>query len=170
MNKDLIIINTGGTFNKIYETSSGELIVSQTNKTIHEIVKKICKNEIKIKIDGLIYKDSLQMKKKDRLALLKNIQSRSETKIIIIHGTDTMNKSARVLAKFIKNKIIVFVGSMQPYSIEPVEASATLFMAIGFLENIEKNEKNNVFICMNGLIKEHSKIKKNYTKGVFECR
>lgn len=170
MQNDLIIINTGGTFNKIYEPLTGQLNVSQNNNTIKEILKKVYKDEAKIKVDGLIYKDSLEINKQDRRNILNYIKTCNETKIILIHGTDTMKKTAKVLSKFINNKIIIFVGAMEPYSIEQVESSATLFMAIGFLENSKKDSRDGVFICMNGLIKEHYKIKKNYAKGVFECR
>ncbi|MBI3873739.1 MAG: asparaginase [Arcobacter sp.] len=173
MNRNLIIINVGGTFNKVYNPLNGELLIPTSNQTIFEIVHKVCKTKNTISIDGLIYKDSLQMDKNDRLTLLEKIKTLKETKIIIIHGTDTMKKSAKVLSKFIKDKTIIFVGAMQPYSIEPVEASATLFMALGFLKNIKnkdsKNKMQGVYICMNGLIAKYNKIKKNYEKGVFEC-
>lgn len=173
MNKNLIIINVGGTFNKVYNSVTGELYVPTSNKFIDEILYAVYKTENRILTEGLIYKDSLQMDKNDRLTLLEKIKTLKETKIIIIHGTDTMKKSAKVLSRFIKDKTIIFVGAMQPYSIEPVESSATLFMALGFLKNIKnkdsKNKMQGVYICMNGLIKKYNKIKKNYEKGVFEC-
>lgn len=170
MEQNVIIINIGGTFNKIYNPLNGELEIPKNNDTINCILEQVTKKKASIKLDGIIFKDSLAMDKNDRKSLLNKIQSSEEVKIIIIHGTDTMKKSAKILSKFIKNKIIVFVGAMKPYSIEPVEASATLFMALGFL-NHETNETQNhgVYICMNGLIKKHDKIRKNYAKGVFEC-
>ncbi len=170
MNKNLIVINIGGTFNKIYQPLTGELEVTKDNQIINEILKKVYKHDQMINVKGLIHKDSLEMNKKDRLLLLETIQQLKESEIIIVHGTDTMKKSAKVLSKFVTNKTIVFVGAMQPYSIEPVEASSTLFMALGFLKNINSDDKNNgVYICMNGLIEKHNMIKKNYNKGYFEC-
>jgi L-asparaginase len=106
------------------------------------------------------------MKSKDRKQLFDKIVSLKEEKIVIIHGTDTMDKSAKYLANKMKDKQIVFVGAMQPFSIDPVESTGALMMAIGFLHN---RKKTGVYICMNGLIKKHTKIKKNYKKGVFEC-
>jgi L-asparaginase len=166
LNKNLKIINVGGTFNKIYLPTTGELVVPQHNHTIFDILKKtLLSNELP-KIEGIIYKDSLKMDKNDRKILLDAVIASSEQRIIIVHGTDTMKKSAKVLGKFIKNKTIIFVGAMKPYSYEKTEASFSLGMALGFLKN---NPKKGVFICMNGLIKKHTKIKKDYEKGVFVC-
>jgi len=166
LNKKLKIINVGGTFNKIYSPINGELIVPKHNDAIFDILKKtFISNQIPT-IEGIIYKDSLDMDKKDRKLLLDKVVSSKEKKLIIVHGTDTMKKSAKVLAKYITNKTVIFVGAMQPYSIEPIEASFTLGMALGFLKN---NPKKGVFICMNGLIKKHTKIKKDYEQGVFVC-
>jgi len=170
LEQNVIIMNIGGTFNKIYNPLNGELEIPRNNDTVNYIIKQVTKNKTQIKIDGIIFKDSLAMDKNDRKALLEKIKSLDEVKIIIIHGTDTMKKSAKVLSKFIKNKTIVLVGAMKPYSIEPVEASATLFMALGFLSHKTNETQNNgVYICMNGIIKKHDKIRKNYAQGVFEC-
>jgi L-asparaginase len=167
MNNKIQIFNSGGTFNKIYELFSGKLIVPKNNNAIDTILNNCYKTNKKPKIKGLIYKDSLDITNKHRKLLVKKIQKNKSDKIIIVHGTDTMNKTAKYLKKFIKNKQIVFVGAMQPFSYEPIEATASFMMAIGFLS---ANPKNNIYICMNGLIKPCNKIKKNYQKSVFECQ
>ena len=166
MNTNIKIINTGGTFNKVYLPTTGELIVPKHDEAIYDILKKMLLTNELPKIEGIIHKDSLEMDKDDRKTLLKKVLSSVAGRIIIVHGTDTMKKSAKVLAKFVKNKTIVFVGAMQPYSIEPVEAATTLGMAFGYLQT---KQKKGIFICMNGLIKKHNKIKKDYKHGVFKC-
>jgi len=166
LNKKLKIINVGGTFNKIYNPIIGELIVPKHNDAIFDILKKTFITNPMPKVEGIIYKDSLDMDKRDRKLLLDKVVSSKEKKIIVVHGTDTMKKSAKVLAQFVKNKTIIFVGAMQPYSIEPVEAATTFGMAFGYLQT---KQKKGIFICMNGLIKKHNKIKKDYKHGVFKC-
>lgn len=165
MLNNVLIINTGGTFNKIYNEKSGLLEIFKNNYTIKNILKNLYKTNKKPKIKGIIYKDSLDINKEDRVKLVKLINSVKDKKIIIIHGTDTMSKTAKFLNKHIKNKTIVLVGSMVPYSVNKLEASTNLTLALGFLK--AKN-KNNIYICMNGLIKKHNKIKKNYKRVVFE--
>ena len=167
MIKKLQIINTGGTFNKVYMPLKGTLDILCSNDAILSIYKNVYKTNSYPKIDGIIYKDSLDIRKSDRKLLLKQIKSIKIDNIIIIHGTDTINKTASYLAKRVKDKKIVLIGAMQPFSYEPIEATASLMMATGFLN---AKVKNNIYICMNGLVKKHNKIKKNYTKGVFECQ
>lgn len=160
------IINVGGTFNKKYSLLDGDLFVPRDNVTVESILENVYKRNTKPTVEGIIFKDSLQMTNKDRVKLVNEIKRTKEKKIIIVHGTDTMDKSAKFLNKEIADKQIVFVGAMQPHSIDPVESTGTLMMALGFLN---ANKKDGIFICMNGLIKNYKKIKKNYDKGVFEC-
>ena len=166
MDKNFIILNIGGTFNKIYDPLLGDLVVPKDSRAPKLLIDAAYRSNKSPQIEGLIYKDSLEMTKTDRRLLLQAVVSKKEKQIIIIHGTDTMKKSARILALFIPNKTIIFVGAMQPLSIDPYEGSMSLGMAIGFLQ---KQTKEGVFICMNGLIENHFAIKKNYTLGVFEC-
>lgn len=165
MAKNLKIINVGGTFNKIYISTTGELVVPKNNDAIIQILSQTYKTNKLPKIEGVIFKDSLEMDKNDRKILLDAVLSSKEKKIIIVHGTDTMKKSAKVLSKFVTKKTVVFIGAMQPFSIESIEASTTLGIALGFVQH---TTKKGIFISMNGLVKRHNAIKKNYKKGVFE--
>ena len=161
--KFIKIINTGGTFNKIYNPIKGELEVLSDCKVIKKIMKKSLFQK-KYKITQIISKDSLDFTKKDRKLLVKTIKKSKAKKIIIIHGTDTMGKSAKFVAKRIKNKKIVFTGAMKPFEIEKIEAVANLFQAIGCFKNLKKG----IYISMHGICKKFDKIRKNYKKGVFD--
>ncbi len=57
------------------------------------------------------------------------------------------------------------IGAMKPFSIDPVEATSNFFSAFGFLKMCKKN---NIYICMHGLIKKHNKIYKDKEKGIFK--
>jgi len=154
------IINTGGTFNKRYNPITGELEVPSDCFAIKDILKK---SLFDIKITQIISKDSLEFTKKDRELLLKTIKNSKSDKIIVIHGTDTMRKSAKFVDKFIKDKVVVFTGAMKPYEIEKVEATANFMMAYGFIQNA----KNGIYIAMHGLVDNYKKIQKDYKRGVF---
>jgi L-asparaginase len=154
-------INTGGTFNKRYNPISGNLDVPSGYEAIEDILKKSLFNQ-KYKITQIISKDSLEFTKKDRELLLQTIQKSKSDKIVVIHGTDTMKKSAKFISS-IKNKKIVFCGAMKPYEINSVEATSNLFLAIGFIQNA----KNGVYIAMNGIVDSYKRIEKDYKKGVF---
>jgi L-asparaginase len=165
MNKNILILNTGGTFNKVYNEINGKLVIDKNNKILSHIIKKA--KILDITIQGLIYKDSLDITTKDRIKLKKYILKSKFNKIIIVHGTDTMEKTARYLADTIDNKKIIFTGAMKPFGIEPIEATSNLMSAFGFLNNCKKN---NTYICMHGLIKKYNKITKNKQLGIFECQ
>jgi len=167
MFKNILILNTGGTFNKTYSQIKGKLEVPTHSNVLNTILKDIYKTNKIPNIKTIISKDSLDITKKDRKILLENIISSNEENIIIIHGTDTMNKTAKFLNKRVKNKTIILTGSMQPFSISKIEPTGNLLMALGFIQNINKS---GVYISMNGLVDKFTKIKKDYKKAVFKKR
>ena len=157
----VLIINTGGTFNKVYHPIKGELEVGQTGSALNELTSKwLCKFEI---ID-IIGKDSLEITEEDRSGLLATISDAQAAKIIIVHGTDTMDITAEYLADAQLNKSIILTGAMVPYSIDPVEATANLCSAYGF---IQSDCEHGIYIAMNGVIGNHDKVKKDRALGKF---
>jgi len=164
---NITILNTGGTFNKIYDPIIGKLIVPKHNKSIKIILNNFIKSNKKPKIKGLIFKDSLEFTTKDRDKIIKRISKSKSNKIIIIHGTDTIDLTAKHIQKRINNKIIILTGAMQPFSIEPIEATANLCSAYGYIQSCNKN---GIYISMNGQIQPYNKIKKDRIAGVFKCQ
>ena len=160
--KKILVINTGGTFNKVYNPQTGNLEIDKKGEALQEI-EKFWLN--RLNIINIIGKDSLDMTEQDRAEILKVIKNSSEKRVIISHGTDTMDKTANYLAKAKLNKKIVVTGAMVPYSINPVEATANFSSAYGYILGI--NQKG-VHISMNGRIKNHKRVIKNKEKGYFE--
>ncbi|WP_281950378.1 asparaginase domain-containing protein [Nitrosophilus kaiyonis] len=162
----ITIINTGGTFNKRYDPVIGKLIVPKDNLAVEKILEAFC-NNFKYELKGIIFKDSLDMDEKDREILLENIKNSDSKKIIVIHGTDTMDKSAEFVAKNIKDKCIVFTGAMKPFSINQVEATANFTLA---LSKILLDFEEGVFIAMHSLVLPYNKIYKNRKIGKFTSK
>ena len=154
---DIIIINTGGTFNKKYNRFSGEQEIVKNN--IEDIIELWLAN---FKVMDLINKDSLEFTDHDRNFLKNSINSLEYKKVIIVHGTDTIQLSADMFED--TDKTIVFTGAMVPYNSEKVEAVANLASAIGFLE---ATNKSGVYISMNGIFGTYDEIKKDKDKGKF---
>jgi L-asparaginase len=161
---DILIINTGGTFSKVYDEVKGKLIIPKSSKNLKAIILKAFKSKIKIK--GMIYKDSLEFTHKYREKLYLAIQKTKYNKIIIIHGTDTMDISAKYISEKISDKIIIFTGAMMPVSIDVTEGISNLSMAIGFLN--ATYIKNGIYISMHGYVKRYDEIRKNKDIGIFE--
>ncbi len=162
-NKKILILNTGGTLTKVYNELTGKLIVPKNNNSIEAILKK--SKLYNLMTYGIIFKDSLDLNKQNRKEIANYIFKSSFEKIIIVHGTDTMNKTAKYLSKRILNKTIILTGSMIPFEIDPIEATSNLMTAYGFIQNCKINT---IYISMHGLIKKYNKIKKNRELGIFQ--
>lgn len=161
MNKKILLIDTGGTFNKRYNPINGKLEIDTHSLALKEISKRWLTD---FNIVNIIGKDSLDITSEDRLLLLATINLAKEENILIVHGTDTMDVTARYLADADLEKCIVLTGAMVPFWIDPLEASANLASAIGYMQNLEQH---GVHIAMNGIFGHHSKVIKERTKGKF---
>jgi len=158
------IINTGGTFNKIYDPIRGELVVPEDSKAVEEIVSLMA---LDIDVVGIIFKDSLEMDEADRALLAQTIASTPHRSVVVVHGTDTMDRSAAFVAERAYEKCVVFTGAMIPYSIEPREAVSNLTLAIAkALYAFESG----VFVAMHGLVAEYDRIYKDRKRGLFCLR
>jgi L-asparaginase len=167
--EEVLIITCGGTFSKVYNPIDGQMIVPENNKILERIIKTYFKFNINlIHIQEFIYKDSLDMDDNDRQRLTQLVSQSTYDKLIIIHGTDTIHLSAKEIENIAKEKnlSIVFVGAMEPISINPIEGCMNLGCAYGFLQ---ASKTNGVFIAMNGIIKNVNEIVKNRELGYFEC-
>jgi L-asparaginase len=159
--KKILIISTGGTFNKVYDPVNGEFSIDEASHALEQIASKwLCE----LNIVNIIGKDSLDMTNHDRLELLATISHSDHHHILIVHGTDTMDVTAEYLADADLEKCIVLTGAMVPYSIDPVEATANLSSAYGYINALEQE---GVFIAMNGVMGPYDKVKKDRTKGRF---
>lgn len=161
----ILIINTGGTFNKHYNDLSGMLDISKNNDAITEILDKAFKNNINYELVGIIYRDSLHLTMSDRELILNEFKEYK--KIMIVHGTDTIELTASFIESKFKDRVVVLTGSMKPFFLDKVEATSNFAMGINFLMH---SEENGVYISMHGLVKEHKLIKKNKDLGIFWCQ
>lgn len=159
----ILILNTGGTFNKRYNPIKGELEVP-SDSTALESILCYCYNS-SYEIHNIIHKDSLDMGDNDRALMLKNIEESPCSKVLIVHGTDTMDITAAYLASHIMTKTVILTGAMVPFSINTVEATCNFMLAIG---DLQQREKKGVFIAMHGLVAPYKAITKNRKIGIFE--
>jgi len=160
--KNLLIINTGGTFNKIYNPITGNLDVDTKGEALKQIAQAWMVPFEQINIIG---KDSLEMTLADRAKILEQLTLSHYEHIMIVHGTDTIDQTAAYLAQHAPQKKIVLTGTMVPFSISPIEATANLASAYGFLQGVRDI---GIYIAMNGKIGPYQKIQKNKEKGFFE--
>ncbi len=161
---NILIISTGGTFNKVYNPINGSLEVDSTGNAIRIILSKwLCY----FKIVTIIDKDSLDINDIDRGKLLDIIRDSSYSSIIVIHGTDTIDISTSFIADAKLSKRVVFTGAMIPFAIDSVEATANLALALGFLQ---ASKDSGVYIAINGVVGSYRDIIKDRVNGKFVDR
>jgi L-asparaginase len=156
----LRIIVTGGTFDKHYDEIRGELTFKDSH--LPAILKQArVTAPIVLEINQLI--DSLHMQEVNRQHILASCQAAPETRIVVVHGTDTMALTAALLGAAGLGKTIVLTGAMIPYA---VMGSDSLFN-LGFACAAAQILAPGVFIAMNGQIFPWDHVRKDVAAGVF---
>ena len=88
----------------------------------------------------------------------------AESKILITHGTFTMDQTAKHLGELNLDKTIVMVGSFILGNNQQTDAPFNLGYALSSLHFLNKG----VYIVMNGNIFDWKNVKKNERKNRFE--
>ncbi len=155
------VLITGGTIDKEYNPVTGELTFAKSHLT-NMLNQVRCR--VKVVLEEIMLKDSLQMRIEDREEILKSCTDCPEDKIIITHGTDTMVETAGVLGKNLKGKTVVLVGALIPYAFGASDALFNLGCAFSAVQALSAG----VYITMNGKIFPWDHVRKNRESGEFE--
>lgn len=158
------IITTGGTFDKLYDAVKGELTFRESQ--LPRILQQ-ARVTLPVHLDALFAVDSLQMTESQRQDIVDDALSCVEKRVIIVHGTDTMVKTARLLESSLKDDdehVFVFTGAMIPYSLENSDAIFNLGTALSAVQLLDKG----VYVAMGGRIFPASNVRKNKDRGIFE--
>ncbi|MFL9880098.1 asparaginase domain-containing protein [Herbaspirillum rhizosphaerae] len=157
----LRIIATGGTFDKHYDEIAGQL--SFANSHLPAVIAR-ARLTVPATLEELPLLDSLDMQDIDRRRVLASCDRSEENAIVIIHGTDTMQDTARVLGAAQLAKTIVLTGAMIPYAIQGSDAQFNFGFACGVAQVLT----HGVYVAMNGRVFPWDQVQKNRVAGVFE--
>jgi L-asparaginase len=108
--------------------------------------------------------DSLQMTEQDRELIIDRCRDAKESRIVITHGTDTMEVTARVLAARVPGKTIVLTGAMIPYKFGSSDGFFNLGCSLAFVQTLPAG----VYVAMNGRFFKSENVRKNRETGQFE--
>lgn len=158
---------TGGTFDKEYDELTGRLFFRDTH--VSEMLR-LGRCGLAVEIQTLLMMDSLDMMDQDRALILTNCQNCPEDRILITHGTDTMEQTARVLgsAHVAGNlrKTVVLTGAMIPYAFGSSDGLFNLGAALAFTQTLS----NGVYVAMNGQVFHWNNVQKDKLTGRFKER
>jgi L-asparaginase len=110
--------------------------------------------------------DSLQMTAAGREVILERCLAAPESRIVITHGTDTMEQTAAVLGARVSAKTVVLTGAMVPYTFGSSDGMFNLGTALAFVQTLPSG----VYVAMNGRYFPWDSVTKNRKLGVFESR
>ena len=161
--KNLRIIVTGGTIDKIHNPETEDLTFAKDGAThIPEILSHArCYFPL---IEHLMLKDSLDFDDADRNSIVKAIQAAPEQAIIVTHGTGTMGESARWISERVAGKTVVLTGAMRPHSLSFSDGPFNLGGAIIAVQILPEG----VYGVMNGRFFEAASLIKNTEQGRFD--
>jgi L-asparaginase len=155
------ILVTGGTFDKEYNEIRGELFFKQSH--VAEMLA-LGRSKLEVTIQTLMMIDSLEMTDADRTRIVEACRRAREERIIITHGTDTMEITARTLAAALQGKTVILTGAMVPYKFGSSDGLFNLGSALAFVQTLPPG----VYIAMNGRCFPANRVRKNRDAGIFE--
>ena len=155
------IFATGGTFDKEYNEITGQLFFQDTH-LVDMLTRGRCL--VPVSVETLMMIDSLDMTDGDRALILRRSIETPEQRIIITHGTDSMEQTAAVLGKGVTGKTIVLTGAMVPYTFGSSDGMFNLGAALALVQTLPPG----VYVAMNGRCFDWRSVRKNRQLGVFE--
>lgn len=158
---EIRIFVTGGTFDKEYDELGGRLYFKDSH--VSEMLG-LGRCKLSLEVRTLMMVDSLEMKDADRDLILDQCQKATEERILITHGTDTMENTARVLGSAIHGKTVVLTGAMVPYKFGSSDGLFNLGSALAFVQTLP----HGVYIVMNGKYFKWDNVTKDRNTGEFK--
>jgi L-asparaginase len=117
-------------------------------------------------VQELMLIDSLEMGESERERILAACREAPEERIVITHGTDTMELTARTVGAARLAKTIVLTGAMVPYTFGSSDGLFNLGSALAFAQALA----HGTYVAMNGRCLRWDNVRKDKASGVFEER
>ena len=162
--KDLRIIVTGGTIDKVHDVRSEGLAFAPDGSTHLPEILRIGRCHFPV-VQLLMLKDSLTFDDRDREMIAAAVAAAPEDAIVITHGTGTMGETARHLAGRAPGKTVVLTGAMRPFSLYSSDGEFNLGGAVVAAQVLEPG----IWGVMNGRVFAADRLKKNVEQGRFDA-
>jgi L-asparaginase len=157
----VLILVTGGTFDKEYDEIQGRLFFKDTH--VPEMLR-LGRSRVEAEVRTLMMIDSLEMTDAHRAEIVAACAACLQDHIVITHGTDTMVDTARALAAAALPRTIILTGAMVPYAFGSSDGLFNLGSALSFAQVLPPG----VYVAMNGMPFRWNEVRKNRASGYFE--
>ena len=159
---EILFIQTGGTIDKDYPHTTQGWAFEFGEPATTRILERLSPS-FQYDIVTACQKDSLEITKAHREAMLACIKARPYDGYVLTHGTDTLLETAAYLAKRLQDQKVVLTGAMRPERFTNSDAPLNLGMAIAALQLIPSG----VHVAMHGIVKPHNAMQRNLDSGAF---
>ena len=159
----ILLLVTGGTFDKEYDELTGALYFRHTH--LPEMLR-LGRSKLDVEVQTVCMMDSLEMDFEHRAQVLEACRNSPEGRLLVTHGTDTMVETAAVLAQglAVADKTVVLTGAMVPFAFGSSDGLFNLGSALSFAQVLPPG----VYVAMNGRCFPWHNVRKNKAEGVFE--
>lgn len=155
------ILITGGTLDKVHDMAS-ESLVLDGKSLVPDI---LAQGRAKIsRFETLMQIDSLDMTDGHRAKILKAVQTAPEDRLVITHGTGTMELTAKALDGKVADKTVVLTGAMRPWSLGRSDGNFNLGGALIAARLLPSG----VYGVMNGRVFSAAELHKDTQSGRFD--
>ena len=155
------VLITGGTLDKVHDTATEGLILDGETR-VPEIFDQ---GRARIsRFQKLMQIDSLDMTDNDRAKILKAIEAAPETRLVVTHGTGTLEQTAQYLDGKVTSKTIVLTGAMRPWSLGRSDGTFNLGGAVIAARLLPAG----VYGVMNGRVFAAEDLHKDTAQGRFD--
>ncbi len=174
MTTELLILTTGGTFDKRYP--EGQWVTEFTfppgqESAVSDILKRARMASGSYEVNWLFAEDSTKITDAQRGQIAARCAEAAQSRIVVTHGTDTMTQridpatgnlssgpsTAKAIAARKLNKTIVLTGAAQPAVLRDSDTDFNLGLAIGAALTAPAG----VYVAMNGLVLPWDRVAKN---------
>jgi L-asparaginase len=155
------VLITGGTLDKVHDTASESLVLDGETRVLDIFAQGRAKIS---RFEKLMQIDSLDMTDADRAKILKAVKTAPENRLVITHGTGTMELTAKALDGNVGQKTVVLTGAMRPWSLGRSDGNFNLGGAVIAARLLSAG----VYGVMNGRIFAAQDIHKNTSTGRFD--
>lgn len=161
----LSLISTGGTLEKVYSETDGEVKNIQSKLGVY--LQRLRLPYLQIQHHTLMNIDSLFMTEVHRQMILEKViqlQDHSNS-VVITHGTDTMTVTGEYLKSKMTPKVpVVFTGAMVPLGFENGDGLQNLTESLISAQILPPD----FYVVFHGCVFKIGKVRKNREKACFE--
>lgn len=160
--KEILVITTGGTIDKVYFDAKSDFEVGQS--VVEELLREAHVG-IGYRIMELMRKDSLELTDADRETIRAAIESSGASRVVVTHGTDTMTDTATAIAATVaaSGATVVLTGSLAPARFAHTDATFNVGMAFATAQVA----KPGIYIVMNGQVFDGLAVRKDRAQNRF---